>query len=162
MMKQTLLTGCLILLALTWSCQGNDDPLAECPISCVAGKWYLEGFLGNQDSIEGLPSGSNAVYLLLADTVHQETRDGLYRFPYPYSGAGTVNRFQGTYNTSSNGFIEAAGPATTYIGGPSDLMDYEARFYAGLRTARRFEVYKDDRLIIYADSLAGGMLFFKE
>lgn len=157
-----LLICCIGLLAVAAGCQGNDDPLPECSLTCFSGKWYLEGFIGNNDSLELPPSGSQVVYVQLADTAHQESRDGLYRYPYPYFGVAPVNTFFGTYNASINGLIEATGPATTYIGGPAELMTYEARFYSALRTANRFEAFEDDRLVIYSDSLAEEMLFFRE
>ncbi len=156
-----LFIASLASLILLLACQ-KDNLIAECTVACISDSWALEKMIGSADTVELLPSGSKPVVLTLTPDEHTEPRTGLYAFPYLLTGTAPVNTFNATYNASINGFLEVSRIATTYIGGPTELIDFEARYLQALRSANRFEAFEDDRLIIYSDSLETRLFFTRE
>lgn len=156
-----LFISSLVSLILLSACK-KDNLITECTLVCIADSWTLERMIGSADTVELLPSGSKPAVLTLTTDEHTEQRTGLYAFPYLLSGTAPVNTFNGTFNSSINGFLEVSRIATTYIGGPMEWIDFETRYLQALRHANRFEAFEDDRLIIYADSLETNMFFTRE
>ncbi len=56
------------------------------------------------------------------------------------SGSGGVNRYNGSYKTSSGNTIEFGKIASTMMAGPQDLMDVEQAYFAALGKAASFDV----------------------
>lgn len=156
-----LFIASLVSLILLLACK-KDNQISECTVACISDSWALESMIGSADTVELLPSGSQPVILTLTSEEHTEQRTGLYAFPYLLSGTAPVNTLNGTYNASINGFLEVSRIATTYIGGPMELIDFEARYLQALSHANRFEAFEDDRLIIYSDSLETRLFFTRE
>lgn len=152
----------------------KDSNKSVCPIdykvenstsySLTATRWKLIGFqetstskidyppcVGYSVGLDGKANPDYGIYISFQDTMHNYNNPEMYPYPYIYGGNTSVNSYAGSYEAdSSNNLTLGIFISTEIAHLSSEIMDYERKYYAALKSVNRFEINHNVLTVYYS------------